>query len=101
MVNTAISLFFSTISYDTNGEVNTVDVEVPIYSYIEKRGLNTMKQNEGVTNKTTLFLLITDVQSMQNIENQSGTANYLIYENLRYTIAEIKKLYTHIEIQTQ
>ncbi len=101
MINKLFKIYYSQVTINENGEPVNVSSFIDILGHIETKSNKTILQDEGNTNKYYLSIRITDSSSIAKINDQINDIDYLLFENKKYTVAELRKYQTHIEIFTQ
>ena len=101
MINKLFKIYYSQVTINENGEPVNVSSFIDILGHIETKSNKTILQDEGNTNKYYLSIRITDSSSIARINDQINDIDYLLVESKKYTVAELRKYQTHIEIFTQ
>lgn len=101
MVNSSINIYFKEVTLDNEGNPSNSSSSISIFGHIEKKLISRKENDAGNTNKNNLTIRVTDAYSIILLKNQTNNPDYLIYEGEKYSIADIRKYYTYIEIITE
>ena len=101
MINSDFQIYYSDVTRDENGNPVQSSTFIDVIGHLEKKSVKTILKDEGEINKTFWWVRVTDSESIKKINKNSNLADYVIILGKKYTVKEINKYYSHIEIITQ
>ncbi len=101
MVNKKVEIKLKGIVFDNEGNPINSSSSIFIYCRVEPQSTKFIKNDEGISTIKSLSLIIKDVHSKNLIDTNISELDYILYNNKKYTIIDVKKYLSHFEIITK